>query len=308
LVTLFQAPTIQQLGQLLRQEASVQAHPLLVPLQPRGNRPPLFLVHGAGGDVLWGYANLVNYLPSEQPVYGIKSRGQAGLDEPHSLEEMAARYLDAVRSFQPQGPFYLGGYCFGGNVAYEMARQLQLQDQHVALVALLDSAPANAGYETMSWWRPSYLARFLRNFCHWSQDFAALKSNERRKFVLRKIRALTRKVVRRLKGRGGAELVDIEEVIDPSHFVANELRLWQIHLEALARHVEQPLIGKVTLLRTRGQPLFCSLEEDFCWGRLALGGIVVKLIPGSHENIFLEPNVRLLAAELAEALVKAQTQ
>ena len=308
LVTLFQAPTIQQLGQLLRQEASVQAHPLLVPLQPRGNRPPLFLVHGAGGDVLWGYANLVNYLPAEQPVYGIKSRGQAGLDEPHSLEEMAARYLDAVRSFQPQGPFYLGGYCFGGNVAYEMARQLQLQDQHVALVALLDSAPANAGYETMSWWRPSYLARFLRNFCHWSQDFAALKSNERRKFVLRKIRALTRKVVRRLKGRGGAELVDIEEVIDPSHFVANELRLWQIHLEALARHVEQPLIGKVTLLRTRGQPLFCSLEEDFCWGRLALGGIVVKLIPGSHENIFLEPNVRLLAAELAEALVKAQTQ
>jgi amino acid adenylation domain-containing protein/FkbH-like protein len=308
LVTLFQAPTIQQLGQLLRQEPAVQAHPLLVPLQPRGNRPPLFLIHGAGGDVLWGYANLVNYLPAEQPVYGIKSRGQAGLDEPASLEEMAARYLDAVRTFQPQGPYYLGGYCFGGNVAYEMARQLQLQGQRAALVALLDSAPANAGYEAMSWWRPTYVARFLRNFGHWSKDFAALKSSERRKFFLRKIRALGRKVARRLQGRGGAELVDIEEVIDPTHFVANELRLWQLHLEALARHVEQPFIGKVTLLRTRGQPLFCSLEEDFCWGRLALGGIAVKLIPGSHEGIFLEPNVRLLAAELAEALVQAQTQ
>jgi thioesterase domain-containing protein len=103
-------------------------------------------------------------------------------------------------------------------------------------------------------------------------------------------------------------LVDIEEVIDPSHFAASELKLWQIHLEALARHVEQPFVGKVTLLRTRGQPLFCSLEDDFCWGRLAIGGIVVKQIPGSHENIFLEPNVRSLAAELANALVQAQTQ
>jgi thioesterase domain-containing protein len=170
----------------------------------------------------------------------------------------------------------------------------------------LDSAPANAGYESMSWWRPSFMARFLRNFAHWSRDFAALKSSERRKFVVRKLRALGRKVARRLQGRGGAELVDIEEVIDPSHFAANELRLWQIHLEALTRHIEQPYVGKVNLLRTRGQPLFCSLEEDFCWSRLALGGITVKLIPGSHENIFLEPNVRSLAAELAEALGAAQ--
>jgi thioesterase domain-containing protein len=258
--------------------------------------------------VLWGYANLVNYLSKEQPVYGIKSRGQAGLDEPASLEEMAARYLDAVRAFQPQGPYYLGGYCFGGNVAYEMARQLELQGESVALVALLDSAPANAGYESMKWWRPDFMVRFMRNFAHWSQDFAALKSNERRNFVLRKFRALGRKVTRRLQGRGGAELVDIEEVIEPSHFAANELRLWQAHLEALARHVERPFGGKVTLLRTRGQPLFCSLEEDFCWGRLALGGVVVKSIPGSHENIFLEPNVRSLAAELAEALAQTQNQ
>jgi amino acid adenylation domain-containing protein/FkbH-like protein len=308
LVTLFQAPTIQQLAELLSQKPVAQAHPLLVPLQPRGSGAPLFLVHGAGGDVLWGYANLVNYLSKEQPVYGIKSRGQAGLDEPASLEEMAARYLDAVRAFQPQGPYYLGGYCFGGNVAYEMARQLELQGESVALVALLDSAPANAGYESMKWWRPDFMVRFMRNFAHWSQDFAALKSNERRNFVLRKFRALGRKVTRRLQGRGGAELVDIEEVIEPSHFAANELRLWQAHLEALARHVERPFGGKVTLLRTRGQPLFCSLEEDFCWGRLALGGVVVKSIPGSHENIFLEPNVRSLAAELAEALAQTQNQ
>jgi thioesterase domain-containing protein len=148
----------------------------------------------------------------------------------------------------------------------------------------------------------------MRNLGHWSQDFAALKSSERRNFVARKVRAVGRKLARRLQGRGGAELVDIEEVIDPTHFAANELKLWQIHLEALARHVEKPFDGNVILLRTRGQPLFCSLEEDFRWGTLALGGVTVKTIPGSHENIFLEPNVRSLAGQLAEALNQASAQ
>lgn len=307
LVTIFQAPTVEQLANVLsRQEGNTYS--LLVPVQPRGDRPPLFLVHGAGGDVLWGYANLANYLPADQPVYGIKSRGQAGLDEPTNLEEMAARYLEAVREFQPNGPYYLGGYCFGGNVAYEMARQLQSDGQRVALIALLDTAPSNAGYERMTWWRPNFLMRFAHNFSYWWQDFAALKPAERRNFVTRKLRALARKAARRVRGRAGAELVDVEEVIDPTHFPANELKLWRLHLQALAVHVEQPYIGKVTLLRTRGQPLFCSLEEDFCWSQLALGGVLVKWIPGSHENIFLEPNVRSLASALADALTQAQSE
>jgi amino acid adenylation domain-containing protein/FkbH-like protein len=308
LVTVFQAPTVGQLAGVLSQEQAAQPHPLLVPVQPHGTRAPLFLVHGAGGDVLWGYANLANYLPADQPVYGIKSRGQAGFDEPASLEEMAACYLQAVRAYQPRGPYYLGGYCFGGNVAYEMARQLQSEGQQVALVALLDSAPANAGYETLTWWRPGFVVRFARNFGHWFGDFAALKPAERRNFVGRKLRALARKLRRRLLRRAGAELLDLEEVIDPTHFPAHELKLWRLHLQALAEHMEQSYIGKVTLLRTRGQPLFCSLEEDFCWGRLALGGVLVKTIPGSHENIFIEPNVRALAAELADTLARAQSQ
>jgi hypothetical protein len=91
-------------------------------------------------------------------------------------------------------------------------------------------------------------------------------------------------------------------VIDPRHFPENELKLWQAHLEALVAHVERPYRGRVALLRTRGQPLFCSLENDFCWGKLVDGQIVVKCIPGSHENIFMEPNVRVLASELGSLL------
>ena len=306
LITLFEAPTIEELAGLLQRETSAPSESLLVPIQPRGAKTPLFLIHGAGGDVLWGYANLAAHLPSDQPVYGIKSRGQAGLEEFPDLESMAAGYLRVVQSHQPHGPYLLGGYCFGGNVAYEIARQLEAQGETVALVALLDSAPANAGYETVPWWRPDFSWRFALNACAWLKDFAVLKSSDRRTFVLRKLRAIGRKLKRRWRGDSTGPVVDLEEVIDPYQFPENELKLWQIHLQELVEHVEGPYSGPVVLLRTRGQPLFCSLERDFCWGRLVRGSLAVKIIPGSHENIFMEPNVRSLARELSDVLAAAQ--
>jgi thioesterase domain-containing protein/acyl carrier protein len=300
LITLFQAATIEEISRLLEQD---NPNSLLVPIQTRGERPPLFLVHGAGGDVLWGYANLAASMPPNQPIYGIKSRGQLGLDEFSDITEMATAYVQEIRSFQPDGPYSLGGYCFGGNVAYEMARQLQSQGQQVDLVALLDAAPSNAGYERITWWQPSYSVRFVRNLAYWLSDFSALDARDRMEFFRRKSRALWRKL-RRKTGFGGLENpTDLEDVIDPTQFPAHELKLWQAHLNALVAHQDKPFEGRVVLFRTRGQPLFCSLEEDFCWRRLAPGMEVVH-IPGAHESIFMEPNVRALSAALAERLVR----
>jgi pyochelin synthetase len=95
--------------------------------------------------------------------------------------------------------------------------------------------------------------------------------------------------------------VDLDEVIDISHFPKAELKLWQIHLNALVQHVERKYEGRVVLLRTRGQPLFCSLQDDFCWSKLATN-LEVKLVPGSHEQVFMEPHVRALAAQVSQCL------
>jgi thioesterase domain-containing protein len=306
LVTLFQAPTLEQLAAILGKGGTETEKSLLVPIQPKGNRPPLFLVHGAGGDVLWGYANLAAHLPQDQPVYGIKSRGQAGLEEWRTLEEMALGYLQEVRKLQPTGPYCLGGYCFGGNVAYEMARQLHSQGETVALLALLDSAPANAGYEDIIWWKPSYSYKFARNVYYWWSDFSQLDMKTQGRFVVRKARALGRKMAQRFRKSGNHDCVDIEDVIDPVLFPENELNMWKIHLGALTEHVQKPYAGPAILFRTRGQPLFSSLEEDFCWGKLVRGGIDVKLVPGSHESVFVDPNVRHLANELAACLPRIQ--
>jgi thioesterase domain-containing protein/acyl carrier protein len=307
LVTLFQNPTIRQLSRALNDTEAVLSRSLLVPLQPHGSKPPLFLIHGAGGDVLWGYANLAAHLPPDQPIYGIKSRGQAGEEEFHDIREMAAWYVEEIKRFQTSGPYYLGGYCFGGNVAYEMARQLKEQGAEIALVLLLDAAPTNAGYERMTWWKPSYGFRFARNLGHWLRDFTKQSSREQMRYVARKLGSGWRKFRRLFGSRDGKPVVDIAEVIDPSLFPQNELKLWQIHLNAIKAHADQPFNGEVVLLRTRGQPLFCSLEEDFCWRKLAKGGVNIRFIPGSHENVFMEPNVKTMAAEVQTVLKEAQT-
>ncbi len=307
LVTVFQNSTVRQLAEAVRHAPSV-SHSSLVAIRSEGSRPPLFLIHGAGGDVLWGYANLAPYLGPEQPVYGVKSRALNGAEECASLDDMAAYYVEQLRRVQKTGPYYLGGYCFGGNVAYEMARQLQAAGERIALVALLDSAPSNAGYERMRWWRPDFSLKFAANLSCWLDDFFKSKPEERRAFVYRKGRAWRRKLARRLRLGSVHEQVDIEEVIDISKFPEHELRLWQIHLDLLNRHVSRPYAGRVTLFRTRGQPLFCSLEDDFGWGGLAQGGVEIKVVPGSHESVFMEPEVAALAAQLKTCLTETNIE
>ena len=121
--TVFQAPTLEEVARIVREEKPSRATAIssIVEIQPRGSKPPLFLVHGAGGGMFWGYANLARCLGEDQPVYGFKSRGLDGLEEFDTIEDMAAHYIADLRARQPHGPYYLGGYCFGGNVAYEMA-------------------------------------------------------------------------------------------------------------------------------------------------------------------------------------------
>jgi thioesterase domain-containing protein len=181
-----------------------------------------------------------------------------------------------------------------------MARQLHAAGEKVAMVALLDSAPANAGYESVTWWRPGFAFRFIRNLSYWLSDFATIDPHDRRRFVARKWRTIGRKIARKFRPTNKPS-VDIEEVIDPEKFPESELKLWRTHLNALQAHRQQPYAGTVTLFRTRGQPVLSSLADDFCWGKLA-ARVVVREIPGSHEQIFMEPHVKTLASSVSQLL------
>jgi amino acid adenylation domain-containing protein len=139
IATLLQAPTIEQLAALLRQKGGVPAWSCLVPIQTAGSKPPFFCIHGANGAVV-RFHSLSKYLGADQPFYGLQASGlEAGQPCHTRAEDMASGYLQQIRKVQPEGPYLLGGYSFGGAIAYEMARQLAVQGQEHTTVVLFDT-------------------------------------------------------------------------------------------------------------------------------------------------------------------------
>ena len=110
----------------------------LITIKASGSRPPLFAVPGSGGNPV-GYIHLGRLLDARQPLIGIESKGLDGVDEPLTrMEDIAADNIARIRTLQPSGPYYLTGACFGGRVAYEMARQLEAAGEDVGLLLMLD--------------------------------------------------------------------------------------------------------------------------------------------------------------------------
>lgn len=135
---LLRARTVRDLAGWLEESSSQPRWNSLVPLQPRGTLPPLYFVHGWGGDI-YVFLDLVRHLPTNRPVYGIQAVGLDGeLPRHESVDAMAAYYADQVIDFQPEGPYYLVGYSLGGTFAFEVARQLEFRGARVAFIAMLN--------------------------------------------------------------------------------------------------------------------------------------------------------------------------
>jgi amino acid adenylation domain-containing protein len=139
---LFEAPTVEQLASLLADGRSPNHWSSLLPIQPSGSQLPFFCVHGGTGATLFLHV-LADHLGKDQPTYGLQMEGLDGRRiQRRYVEEMAAHYIQEIRAVQPDGPYLLGGYCFGGIVAVEMAQQLYRQGEQAAMVALLNAPNA----------------------------------------------------------------------------------------------------------------------------------------------------------------------
>ena len=136
---LFAHPILAELAAHLEGATAPTTAPFLVSLRSLGHRPPLFFAHAVGGEVV-PYRQLTLALGEEQPVYGLRALGLEPGEEPlSSFADMAARYVTAIREFQPAGPYRLGGWSMGGVLAFEMARQLVAEGAEVGWLALFDS-------------------------------------------------------------------------------------------------------------------------------------------------------------------------
>ncbi|HEX6288816.1 MAG TPA: amino acid adenylation domain-containing protein [Herpetosiphonaceae bacterium] len=284
LTTLFQGATIEHLAQVLREAATPAPWTPLVGIQTRGTRRPFYCVHAGGGSVL-AYYKLAKFLGEDQPFYGLQSVGIDGDQEPlTTIEEMATRYIAAIREFQPEGPYLLGGWCTGGRIAYEMARQLEAQGQQIALLALLDSGPLDIAPEGLEQ----------------EQDFDLLMTMSRSL----QARAAT------LTNMGPEEKLNrlIEEAQQQGSKIGMDqiralLKVTRANIIADRSFIAQPYGGRIVLLRAEDHPEEETLDLD--WGVLAAGGVELIMVPGDHLSIIEDQeHARVLAEQLGNCLSK----
>jgi amino acid adenylation domain-containing protein len=295
LAALFERGTIEHLAAMVRLGTDAEAESPLVAIQPRGDRQPFFCVHGIGGGVI-DYLHLARHLGTEQPFYGLQA---TGADADSSVEGMASRYLEAVRKVQPGGPYLLGGWSFGGLIAFEMARQFQELGQEVAMLALFDSiAPGfidrSAYLDVPDTNDPAQVARFISGTMGNDPGAASLDDRESYTPAEQLQRAF--------------EHAKQERAV-PAEIELPEFLVWLAGLRkgmlAEREYLPTAYAGRLTLFKARelsshSESIREQLARDptYGWGRLCSQGVEPRFVPGSHHTIILEPNVSALAEQL----------
>jgi acyl-CoA synthetase (AMP-forming)/AMP-acid ligase II/thioesterase domain-containing protein len=304
----FAAPTVQELAKIIEGKRPVPKWSPLVPLQPAGSSPPFFCVHGVGGTVL-ELQGLAHHFGPDRPFYGIQAAGAAENSQPYGhIEPMAAYYLKELRTVQPAGPYYLGGFSFGGSVALEMAQQLHACGQNVAFLAILDHTPPPTRFWSFTW-TPTLWFDFLINVGRWlMDDIWHAGRGERLGVMCGKVRQFMKRLGKAFRApEPSSGKTDVEEVFEVSNMPETFRRLLETHCQALRDYVPRQYPGRITLFRARTRPLFRLHGDDLGWRPLAGGGLEVVTIRGNHETLLREPRVADLAASLLTHLAKAQS-
>ncbi|HEV7516348.1 MAG TPA: thioesterase domain-containing protein, partial [Thermoanaerobaculia bacterium] len=297
LAEIFQRPTVEELAVLLEQgtpTAGVGGASRLVPLQPQGSRAPFFCVHPIGGTVFC-YQSLARHLGADQPFYGLQARGvEAGETPLETVEEMAAEYLAALRAVQPGGPYNLGGWSFGGLVAYEMARQLAAGGETCSLLALIDkeapgSLPAGppGGKEGFD---PAALLVAEIGLTAAAEELRDLRGAAR----LHRLTELAVQAGWLPAGNGEAVLGRILRVL-ATNFAAGQ------------RYRPGPYGGPLLLLKAAevaGEPLagLAARDPSYGWDRYTVEPVVTRTVPGDHFSLLREPHARSVARVLRQPL------
>ena len=294
LATLYDAPTIGELACILRCEAPATGWSPLVAIQSAGSRPPFFCFHGAGGNVL-SYRQLSMHLGSDQPFYGLQCQGLDGTCPPLTrIEDMAALYVKEIRRVQRHGPYFLGGYCMGGTLAFEAAQQLHAAGESIALLALFDTMDWSKILVTV--WNLGYY-NWQRLVFH-AASFLGLDSAGKTKFFREKMGVVRSRIP---VWRG----MLLDKFGRNSQVAQSESRLlgqiWQTNDRAVWHYTPQPYPGKITDFRPAKQYRIFN-QRDAKWDRLAKGGQEIIILPVYPAGMLLEPFVEHLADALRKSI------
>ena len=289
LATLIQAPTVEQLANILRQQGWSAPWSSLVPLQVEGSKRPLFYVAGGGGTV-YEFKELVRCLGTDQPFYGLQPPDVEDPKEHHTqIEALAAHYIDEIRAVQPEGPYLLGGFCTGGVVAFEMAQQLQAQGQKVASLVLLDTGypvPLNfQGFRNFVFEIVYFYERVLKNL----RKLQSIRPSGQATFLLKKA-------------------ASVASVKQRDIFMEQRLAI----IQALRNYTPQTYSGRIVHFLTTDwskTPFYDRLkwsDSPQRWEKLPTDGLESHTFSSEHRAMMREPFISVLAEKLRVYLDEAQ--
>jgi amino acid adenylation domain-containing protein len=285
LATLFQEATVEHLASILRRDTRpLLQTSTLVEIQAGGSKPPFFCVHPAGGNVLC-YAELARHLGPDQPFYGIQAKGLDRSHAPHMrIEEMAAHYIEAIRAFQPEGPYLLGGWSMGGIVAFEMAQQLQAQGERIRLLVLMDAVAPDREAHNEELDDASLLLGFAQDLGLTEEDVTVpldellkLSPDKSVAYILERAKAAS---------------------IVPTDFAAEHLkhlfRVFKLNSLAMRSYLPEAGLREAILLKAEEQSEE-SREADLGWSKWVSRKLKVHTVAGNHFTMVRKDNARALA-------------
>ncbi|MDZ8080625.1 MAG: amino acid adenylation domain-containing protein [Nostoc sp. DcaGUA01] len=339
LSNLFLNQTIETLAIALYLKTNSLAWSPLVPIQPNGSNPPFFCIHPIFG-VVFPYYELAHQLGQNQPFYGLQPIGIDGETPLNRIEDMASHYIEALRSVQPKGPYFLGGWSFGGWVAFEMAQQLQNSGEEVALLAVLDTvAPIKSNIPSfintfkfiittvVPYMWPFFLD-YLRLITAPSKNrinsltsrFSNFNKLIRYSFWESLMRYFRREpLMRSLQTNLFSHFIQKEDatvnlISEESKLrllsesaIVPMLRVFYANSQAVLNYVPQVYPKQINLFRTKVQLNIAEDEPSMGWDQLAVERTEIHHIPGNHLTMLRKPNIQVLAAQLRACIEKAQT-
>ena len=290
LSALVQGASVESLAEMLRRQEGGAPDSPLVAIQPLGNRSPLFCVHPIGGNILC-YVQLGRGLGSERPLYGLQAFGDnQKLDQ---IDSMAAHYISQMRIVQPEGPYILGGWSFGGVVAFEMARQLEQQQQDVGALILIDSWATRHSGEQYD--HADLLARFIADTAGIAGKPASLHIDG--------LRTLDHQEQMRCLLNQAISLGILPRDLELSHF-SDLFDVFCRNVKALQGYSPSraALNGRVVLFRSIEGKNESADGRTLGWDRLIEGSLDVRDAAGDHYSMLTGFNGGELAQQVTAYL------
>lgn len=314
LTSLFRSATIAQLAELVsRREDEGRSWSPLVPIQTNGNKPPFFGIHPVGGGALF-WRDIVKWMPDDQPFYAIQSQGVDGVHPAlHRVEDMASLYLAEIRKVQPHGPYFLGGYSLGGEIAFEMAQQLSRQGEKVDLLVLFDTR------------NPLRAIRPVRIEGDKVIPVVEIRVPESGYKVLKiKVGGHFRRI-RQLNPVRGIIYIGKLMMFHAKHaIISSFVKLYRLlhkrlpdnllfqylritHAVAIRNYVPSLYSGKITLFHASESQKTNPIDSPMGWSPLAGGGLEVHYFETPHTMIKPE-HAEVIARKLNECIISARVR